>query len=113
MQPARSISAAALAAALTLALPGAALAAAVQDDYDREVCCLAAEWTLPQALPAAPAAGPAAPGQLCQAPLGTLSCCVGAEWVPFGVPEPIPLAPAPAAEADAPFCCMASEWSVR
>jgi hypothetical protein len=109
MNPTRSIPSAALAALLALALHGVPLAAAVQDDDNREACCLAAEWMLPQALSAAPAA----PGQLCQAPLGTLSCCVGAEWVPFGVPEPVPLAPAPAAEADAPFCCMAAEWSIR
>lgn len=116
MTPTRSIPVATLAAVLVLALHGAPLAAAVQDDDNLQACCLATEWTLPDTAPSAvPFTKPVdASPQRCQVPIGSLSCCVGAEWVPFTAAEALPAVPPPAtAGPDEPFCCMASEWSVR
>ncbi len=72
-----------------LLVPGLAAAEYLpQDNDNRDACCLAAEYRLPEARPQA-AAGPAPTAAVpsqgaaefpCQVPLGDVACCVGAEW---------------------------------
>jgi hypothetical protein len=73
-----------LALAAALLLPGLASAGAPQDNDNRDACCLAAEYRLPESNPqpiqdkAEAKAGTKTP---CQVPLGDVACCIGAEWV--------------------------------
>jgi hypothetical protein len=74
--------------ASALLLPGLSGAAyEPQDNDNRDACCLAAEYRLPesqpQSQPKAQAAVQHSSGTAktrCQVPLGDVACCIGAEW---------------------------------
>jgi hypothetical protein len=131
---------------LTLALSTGASAGpttvgAVQDNGNRDACCLAAEWSAPAVAArasqphggrsAAPVvadiddSGAWAPAS-CQKPLAGLSCCLGAVWLPdlpaakqssdTGAPRPMTPTrdvPMAVAQSDDRTCCLANEWYAR
>jgi hypothetical protein len=131
---------------LTLALSTGASAGptavgAVQDNGNRDACCLAAEWSAPAAaVRANQPHGGRSPAPVvadvdgrgarasasCQKPLAGLSCCLGAVWLP-DLPaatqsadtssarsmKPMHDVPMAMAQSDDRTCCLAKEWYAR